>query len=163
MPQDPVPRRYSPQEVKSILGRALKEDPQALVGADELRETAAELGVSQEALTRAMEEHEGSTALERARLEYVQMRRQRLARQAATWFGVNLGMGILDFLPDGTQDWAQYPAAVWGVMVLFSAARTWFMTSEDVDQGAHKLLAQREKRALYDNFRKATKKLLGRL
>lgn len=147
MPQDLTPKRYSPEEVRAILGRAMKTDATGgAVSTTELRETAAELGVSQEALDVAMAEHDVLTALESARGEYVAIRKQTLARQFATWLGVNLGLTALDVLPDGVIDWAMVPAAFWGIFVLANLARTMFLTTQDIDEGAHKLLEQKERR-----------------
>jgi hypothetical protein len=147
MSQPLTPKRYSAEEVRAILGRAMKTDASGgVVSSSELRETAAELGVSQEALDVAMAEHDVHTALEGARVEYVGVRRQALVRQFASWLGVNVGLTVLDFLPDNHLDWAMFPAAIWGISVLYSAARTMFMTTQDIDEGAQKLLEQKERR-----------------
>ena len=149
MPQDLAPKKYSPEEVRAILGRAMKADVTgaAVVSSAELRETAAELGVSQEALDVAMAEHEVVTALEAARAEYVGIRRQSLARQFVSWLAVNGGLTALDFFRNHEVTWSVWPAAIWGVVVLSSMASTFFMTSQDIDKGAHKLLEEKTKRA----------------
>ncbi len=140
-------KAFTQEEVKTILGRALRADAKGdLVTVAELQETARELGVSSQALERAMEEHDAVEALQAARDEYRGVRRQSFVRQLASWAAVNTGLVIMDVFPDGAMSWSIYPAAGWGIAVLFSLARTVFMTSEDVDKGAHDLLRERARR-----------------
>lgn len=140
-------KAFTQDEVKTILGRALRADAKGdLVTMAELQETAKELGVSPQALERAMEEHDAVEALQSARDEFRAIRRQSFVRQFASWAAVNTGLLAMDMLPDGAITWAWYPAAGWGIAVLWSLARTVFVTTEDVDKGAHDLLRERARR-----------------
>lgn len=138
-------KRYSPQDVQRILGRALNQESTGDVSLEELNETARELGISDSALQRAVGEHEAGRALEQARGDFVRLSRQRLARHAATFTAINVGMFVLDFVGDGRLSFAPIVAAAWGIGLLASAARTLFLTHEDLDRGAEKLVRRQER------------------
>ncbi|MBI5493769.1 MAG: hypothetical protein HY904_02015 [Deltaproteobacteria bacterium] len=140
-------RRYSPDEVRTILGRALKvENHDGSVSLEELRATARELGIHPDAIDHAVAEHDAAALLAAARMEFRGLRRQRLARAVATWAAGAVGLGALDLLQGGALEWAPLPVCLWGMLVLFRMARTVFMTTEDEEVGAHKMLLERTRR-----------------
>lgn len=152
-PEELERRRFSREEVGDLIETATRLDHLAYergLSLDELRSVAAEVGVSDESLVRAVHER---LAAERGERE-----RQRLAEQAVhadqkrqadaadekrlrinRWVnGVGAyvatigGLAVFDWFSGGPGlDWVWWPAAGWGIAVVADTFRTFFPTGDD--------------------------------
>lgn len=130
-------RRFSHEEVGELIETAtrleqLRHEGEG-IGVDELREVAVELGISEEALGRALDERERQRVAEQTAQEVAaanrsqqadaaeqRMRKRRKAlnewkSHAASYVGVIGGLAVIDLLTSDGLDWVYYPAAGWGI------------------------------------------------
>ena len=124
-------RRFSRQEVGDLIETATRLDGLATEGVSEdvswaeLRQIAAELGISDEALLHAVAERLES---ERARSEAAAEEEEKAEQRRQAWLGwrvhlasyvaVMTGLLLLDLVTGGGIDWVVYPAIGWGIGLL---------------------------------------------
>lgn len=144
-------KKYSPDEVRSILERAVTRssktgDPTA-VSYDELIETARELDISEQDLAQAIEEHERTYALEDARERWLVRRKQKFYEHLRSYLIVNAVLMTIDLVTSGGV-WFFWPLFGWGIGLAFDASEAFFPKEKDIDRGARKLLRKERKQAL---------------
>ncbi|NND03514.1 MAG: 2TM domain-containing protein [Acidimicrobiia bacterium] len=95
---------------------------------DQLVEVASELGISEDALVRALMEKESSArSIESPKRDRGAQHRQAFLSHLWTYGSVMAGLTVID-LADGSGglDWVWYPAAGWGIFVLIHARSRFF-------------------------------------
>ena len=122
-------RRFTQDEIGELIETASRLDQLSLekgLTYDELRRVALELGISEEALARAVaQEQEAQRAAEEQREAVREAERKRHKRRrkeinewkahAASYVAVICGLGLIDWISGGGFDWFFYPAAGWGI------------------------------------------------
>jgi len=141
-------RRYTPEEVSAIVRRALEKraGDDGAVSYDELAETAREMNISPERLQAAIEEHEDSYELEKAREKVLRRRRSEFNAHLRSYLIVNGALIVINLLTTW-YPWAIWPIVGWGIGLAFHASSALFPNERDVDRAARSLLRkQRYKR-----------------
>lgn len=114
-------RRYTDEEVRTILERALKRTHKAGVSHDELVAAASEVGISRDDIeSAALELDEGRDERE-ARDKILKARRAGLAAHAWAYAGVNLFLVALNLLTTPSILWFVFPLLGWGLGLFFHA------------------------------------------
>ncbi|NND84265.1 MAG: 2TM domain-containing protein [Acidimicrobiia bacterium] len=137
-------RRFSQEEVGELIETATRLD--GLVGdrgltLEELRNVAAELGISDDALLEALEtrlrgeraEKEEQEAAEATTAALADTRRAQVnewKQHTAAFLGVNGGLAILDLVTGGGFEWFFYATAAWGIGYLIHSLLVLFRTAE---------------------------------
>lgn len=134
------PRRFSGDEVGELIETATRLDQLRSEGEgldeDDVRQVAAELGISSEALDRALDERmraeaarrsstQAAAQAEAARVAAEEERRLQRHKalnewrsHVASYVGVIGGLAALDWFSGDGFDWFFYPAAGWGIAIL---------------------------------------------
>ena len=138
-------QRYSPEQVQAILERALIEgkrrgDPSGITY-DELRDTARELEIEEDALQAAIHEYEETWELEDARQRWVVRRKEKFFDHLRSYMIVN-SILMLIALVTGSGLWFLWPIFGWGIGLAFDASEAFFPKKKDIERGAEKLLAK---------------------
>jgi len=127
-----APRRYSDEEAREILERAMDSDQAMESGLtqQDLVEAAAEVGISSESMARAAEELRVE-GLAKERLEERKLgRRRRWWGSLATFAAVNSFLFVLDAMTAGGP-WWQWPVIGWGFFVMLGGLRAYLPKGED--------------------------------
>jgi hypothetical protein len=117
----PDVRRYSDDEVRAILERALKHEPIEGTPHEDLVQAAAEVGVSRAALEKAASELAVSREADDARAEILRRRRAGLAAHLYAFLGVNAFLFGINWLTTPGLWWCLFPIFAWGLGLFFHA------------------------------------------
>ncbi len=140
-------RRFTPDEVNSILRRALERQGGASPGAlnyNDLVETARELGIDPAQVEAVLSEQDEVGQIEAAREKWKLQRKKKFFDHLRTYAIINVMLLLLDIaVSDGT--WFYWVLFSWGIGLLFDASDTFFPKDRDVERGARRML-EREAR-----------------
>jgi hypothetical protein len=145
-------RRFSREEVGELIETATRLDQMRAEGEGldehDVRQVAAELGISKEALQRALdqqaEREAAEAAAERAAeetraAEVARSEEQRRDRQKAinewkahttSYLSVIGGLAVIDWFTGGGFDWVFYPAAGWGIAYVIHTLNVLFRVDD---------------------------------
>jgi hypothetical protein len=126
-------RYYTSNEAHAILERALDVEAGTGIGHDELVAAAAEVGVSREAIERAVVEIEAAEAERQARTAILRRRRRGLTNHLVPFLAVNAFFFIINWLWTPHWWWATFPLMFWGLGLFFHA---WAALSRQVSPKA---------------------------
>lgn len=137
--------RYSPEQVRAILERALDEgrrrnDPGGITY-DELRDTARELDIDERVLQEAILESEETWEMEDARQRWVVRRKEKFFEHLRSYLVVNAVLMVIAFVT-GSGLWFLWPIFGWGIGLAFDASEAFFPKKKDIERGAEKLLVK---------------------
>jgi 2TM domain len=114
-------RRYSDQEVRAILDRAVRQDPAEGLSHDDLLEAAREVGISSGAVEQAALEVEQGRELERARERVLARRRVGFVSHLWSFVSVQVLLFAINMVTSPGHWWFMYALLGWGVGLLLSA------------------------------------------
>ncbi|WP_394832654.1 2TM domain-containing protein [Pendulispora rubella] len=114
-------RRYSDEEVRTILEMALKRDDKQGVGHDELLAAAAEVGISREAIETAALELDDARGEQQAREAILARRRKGFAAHMWPFIAVNAFLAAINMLTTPDVLWFLFPLLGWGLGMFFHA------------------------------------------
>jgi hypothetical protein len=146
-------RRYSQEEVKEILSRALDNHgpSSGAITHDELLETARELGIDPAQLEAAVAEQESVGAIEGAREAWKARQKQEFFEHLRSYLIVNFVLILINLFTGGLGDgnlWFFWPLFGWGIGILFHAAGAFFPKEADIERGARKMLEKQRGKQL---------------
>ena len=122
---------YTHEDAEEVLRRAIAIDALDSNAKDVVRRTAAEIGVSEEAVERAEREY-FKDKVKRAELEeFVAHQKRSFFSHLGTYVAVNAFLVGIDLLSDGKLEWAIYPLLGWGLGIVMHAIGIFSRTSED--------------------------------
>lgn len=134
-------RRYSEEEVRAILERALRKDVGGEgVAHDELVAVAAEIGVSREALEAAASELERGRGDEELRKRILAQRKAGFFAHLYAYLGVNAFLFLINVLTTPGIWWFAFPLLGWGLGLFFHVRAA---LSSEVSE--HTLARERER------------------
>ena len=114
-------RRYSEEEVRTILEMALKKDADQGVAHDELVAAAAEVGITRDAIDRAAQDLD-EVRVERDARRMILMRRRRcLMAHVWPFVAVNGFLWAINMLTTPHFPWFLFPLLGWGLGLFFHA------------------------------------------
>jgi hypothetical protein len=114
-------RRYSEQEVRAILERALRHDPTDGLSHADLLDAAGEAGISRDAVEQAALEVEATRGLELARERIIARRRAGFFSHLWAYIGVQIFLIAINLLTSPQHLWFVFPLLGWGLGLFFSA------------------------------------------
>jgi hypothetical protein len=117
----PANGKYTDEEVRKILDRALRGEPDRGVSHDELVAIASEVGVSRESIDTAARQLHLEGESEQGRQQVLRRRRGRLAAHALTFALVNAFLFAINYLTTPGQWWVLFPVFIWGFALIFHA------------------------------------------
>ena len=130
-------RSYEDDEVRAIIERALKAQPQSGVSHDDLLAIGAGVGLSPAALESAAREVADARLTKTATDRVQSKKRRHVIAHAFVYFTVNAFLFAINFMTTPGQWWALFPIVAWGIgMVLhagfglFSRASEYSVTQE---------------------------------
>lgn len=122
---------YTQEDGDEILKRAIAIDTLESNTQDIVRRTAAELGVSEQAVERAEREY-FREKMERAELEqFAAHQRKSFFSHLGTYLLVNAFLVGIDLFSDGKLEWALYPLLGWGIGIAMHAIGIFSRSSDD--------------------------------
>jgi hypothetical protein len=114
-------RRYSEQEVRAILERALRQDRADGLSHGDLLDAAGEAGISRDAVEQAALEVEATRSLDVARERIIARRRASFFSHLWAYVGVQVFLIAINLLTSPQYLWFVFPLLGWGLGVFFSA------------------------------------------
>jgi hypothetical protein len=114
-------RSYGDDEVRTIIERALKKQPQGGVSHEDLLAIGAGVGLSPEALESAAEEVREARSNQAALAAVVTKRRRGVAAHALVFFLVNACLFLINFLTTPGEWWFLFSVFGWGLGLLLHA------------------------------------------
>jgi hypothetical protein len=114
-------RRYSEEEVRAILERAIRQDQSGGLSHADLVEAAREVGISDDAVEQAALEVEQGRELELARERILARRRAGFKSHLVVYVAVMLFLFAINALTSPQHWWFLYPLLGWGLGMVFSA------------------------------------------
>jgi 2TM domain len=139
----PANGEYTDEEVRKILDRALRGEPDRGVSHDELVAIASEVGVSRESIDAAARALHLERESARGRELVIRRRRGRLVSHAFAFALVNAFLFAINYLTTPGQWWFLFPVFSWGLALLFHAR---FALSREVSARA---LLKEQRRAAH--------------
>jgi hypothetical protein len=131
---DPGPkRRYTDDEARAIFEHALTGEAGATLGHEDLVAAAAEVGISREAVERAVTELEAQQAERLAKAGILSRRRRSLLNHVIVYLAVNGFLFLINWLTSPGAWWFLFPVAAWGLGLFFHA---WHALSSTVSPRA---------------------------
>jgi len=140
--------KYSDDEVRAIIDRALREQPNREVSHQELLEIASGVGISREAIEAASREVQEAREDEQAKLQIFSRRRKRLGSHVWFFLVVNLFAFAVNYLSTPGEWWCLYSILLWGLFLAFHAR---FGLSKEVSERE----LRRQKRRMFPGRRTA--------
>jgi hypothetical protein len=138
------PRRYTDQQARAIFERALRVEADGRMGHEELVAAAAEVGLSREAVERAVDELERAQAEREAKAAILGRRRRRLFNHLVPFVAINAFLFLVNWLTTPGTWWCLFPLFGWGLLLFFHA---WLALSRRVSSRAlRRELARAERR-----------------
>ncbi len=120
-PPMPAHGKYTDDEVRKILDRALRGEPDRGLSHDELVAIASEVGVSRESIDVAARQLRLEGESEQGRQQVLRRRRGHLASHAFTFALVNACLFAINYLTTPGQWWVLFPVFSWGLALIFHA------------------------------------------
>jgi hypothetical protein len=117
-------RGYTDDEARAIFERALSNQSETGIGHEELIAAAAEVGLSREAVERAVVQAERE-----ARQAILARRRQRLRNHLVPFVAVNSFLFVINWLTSPGAWWFLFPLVAWALGLFFHA---WAALSSEV-------------------------------
>ncbi|GEM_PF-530526 len=115
--------RYSPEEVKAILNRAVElSTREEGFSRSQLFDMARELGLSEELVLQAEEEWLARGEEEEERRQFIAKQRQELREHLVAFVIVNAAIVAINLLVTPSFFWAVFPIIGWGIGLAFHAA-----------------------------------------
>jgi hypothetical protein len=137
-------RRYTDQQARAIFERALRVEADGRMGHEELVAAAAEVGISREAVERAVGDLERAQAEREAKDAILGRRRRRLVNHLVPFLAVNAFLFLVNWLTTPGAWWCLFLLFGWGLLLFFHA---WLALSRRVSPGAlRRELARAERR-----------------
>ncbi len=137
-------RRYTDQQARAIFERALRVEADGRMGHEELVAAAAEVGLSREAVERAVDELERAQAEREAKDAILGRRRRRLVNHLVPFLAINGFLFLVNWLTAPGAWWCLFPLFGWGLLLFFHA---WLALSRKVSERAlRRELARAERR-----------------
>lgn len=149
-------RRYTSDEVSSIVRRALAGSGGDDIGHDDLAEIARQSGISLERLDAAIEEEEREGELDKAREMWKKRQKQEFFGHFRAYLIVNGILLLMDFFVPGPM-WAQWPIMGWGIGLAFHASAAFYPSDKDIEKGARRILARRHRQELKTAYKESYK------
>lgn len=151
-------RRYSDDEVRAILGRAVERDhvDGDALGHEDLVAVAKELGVSPDAVEEAVADLAAEREVGSALVLRQSRRRRRFWRGLSTYALVNAFLVGVDIVTGGGT-WWYWPAMGWGLFVALSGVRAFFPDDEKDRRSAERAVRKRQKKRAAKARRQAKK------
>ncbi|MBL9022244.1 MAG: 2TM domain-containing protein [Myxococcales bacterium] len=156
-------RRYSEEEVRAILERALTRSQSSSSGVshDDLLAAASEVGIAREDIERAaVEVSEGRDERE-ARAHILARRKRGFSSHLWAFLGVNVFLLAINLLTTPAILWAAFPLLGWGLGLFFHARAA---LSKEVSEGAvrreveRRVKARKKQRKLEEEERRRAEK-----
>jgi hypothetical protein len=135
---DSLSKRYTSEEVTSIIRRALTLQRAAAITHQELLETARELGIDRRTLEVAIEQEQQEIEKDNARSVWGRRRKAGLQRHLWTYGIVNGALLLINVLTSGPW-WFQWPLMGWGIGLAFRFKGVYFPTEREVEEGIKKM------------------------
>ncbi len=128
-----MPDFYSEEQVQQILQKALarRASKGDMLTREQVREIAAELGVSAEEFALAERDYLEGQAVDRERQEFDRYKQRRWRDGVLKYAIVNAFLVGINFLSAGRIDWAIYPILGWGLGI---ALDTWVTFQRDSEE-----------------------------
>jgi hypothetical protein len=117
----PSQGKYTDEQVRAILDRALRAEPDHGMSHDELVAIASQVGVSPESIETAARELHLEAEREQSRRQVLRRRRGQLASHAFTFAAVNAFLFAVNYLTTPGQWWVLFPVFIWGLVLIFHA------------------------------------------
>jgi hypothetical protein len=114
-------RSYGDDEVRAIIERALKAQPQSGVSHDELLAIGAGVGLSPAALESAAREVTDARLTKTATDRVQSLKRRYVIGHAFVYFAVNAFLFAINYLTTPGQWWVLFPVFAWGIGMLLHA------------------------------------------
>ena len=114
-------RSYADDEVRAIIDRALKKQPEGGVSHEELLAIGAGVGLSRDALESAAEEVREVRANQAALASVLSGRRRGVAAHAFVFAVVNASLFLINFLTTPGQWWFLFSVFAWGIGLVLHA------------------------------------------
>jgi hypothetical protein len=111
--------KYSDEEVRAIIDRALREQPNREVSHDELLDIASGVGISRDAIEAASREVQAAREDEQAKQQIFARRRKRLGSHVWFYVVVNLFVFAVNYLSTRGEWWCLYSILLWGLFLAF--------------------------------------------
>ena len=121
MPADESKKRYSDREVRRILERALLAEQDGGLSHEEVVAAALEVGVSREAVERAIQETESERKELAVRNAVLERRRRHFVAHLMPFLAVNAFLMLLNLLVSPGDWWFLFPLLGWGLGLFFHA------------------------------------------
>ncbi|MBN1606968.1 MAG: 2TM domain-containing protein [Polyangiaceae bacterium] len=112
-------RRYTDDEARAIFERALGAEANATLGHEDLVAAAAEVGISRDAVERAVAEVETQQAERMAKASVLSRRRRGLLNHFIVYFVINGFLFLINWLTSPGAWWFLFPVAAWGLGLFF--------------------------------------------
>lgn len=143
---------YADDEMHDILRRAVAiEAANTQTGRLMLEQTAAELGISPEALALAEKEHQREYAKQKEMQEFVSHRRRDFWEHFAIYVAVNTFLIILNLVRWDGHFWALYPLLGWGIFGVAMDAYSAFAKGADFDKEFRKWKRNKDRKGDRDD------------
>jgi hypothetical protein len=114
-------RRYTDDEARAVFERALAAEADATLGHEDLVAAAAEVGISREAVERAVADMEVQQAERAAQAVILSRRRRGLLNHVIVFLAVNGFLFLVNWLTSPGAWWFVFPVATWGLGLFFHA------------------------------------------
>jgi len=134
-------RSYGDDEVRAIIDRALKAQPQSGISHEELLAIGAGVGLSPAALESAAREVTEARLTQTATARVISRKRRAVIAHAFVYLTVNAFLFAINFLTTPGQWWALFPIFAWGIGMILHAGFGLF-------SGASEKSVAKEKRRL---------------
>ncbi|MFN8218712.1 MAG: 2TM domain-containing protein [Fimbriimonadales bacterium] len=139
-------QEYNDDEVQDILKRAIAIDATRLNRRETLERTAAELGISPEALAEAERLHVAESKRSADRLDFQRSWRHEFYLHLAVYGVINLFLIILNLITDRHDFWAIYPLLGWGIGIAIHAFVTFVPSPEEYEEKYQEWQSERRNR-----------------
>src|SRR5579871_1706911 len=134
---------YDDQEADQILRLASQKASTAGISRDRLLATAAELGISAEAVEEAERTMLRQREDARHRADFDKERRRDFYTHLFSWVIVNTFLVAIWMITDRSYFWPIWPMLGWGIGLAFHATATYFKGSGEYEKDYEKWLAKR--------------------
>ena len=126
---------YSDGEVQEILKRAAAIDGNRDFSRHVLEQTAAELGISKEAVVRAEAEYAAQVTTQAEIEAYKRHRRAGFYQHLASYISINLFMIGIWWMTGAKYPWFIWVILGWGIGIALNAISAWSTTGDEFERG----------------------------
>jgi hypothetical protein len=133
MTSDGPKRSYTDEEARAIFDLALATQAESSIGHEELVAAAAEVGVSREAVERAIVEMQVAHVEQEAKRAILRRRRRRLKNHAIPFIAINAFFFLVNWFTTPGAWWFLFPLCAWGLVLFFHA---WLALSSETSPRA---------------------------